>query len=300
MKNKKILLILIITTLFLPYPVQARRIQNVGINTTDERGTTTEYIKIDNNWLPLRAIDHNGNLLEEYHYSKFTVFSGYPQKVRFRNIKTGGWIELTEIGGGYSISLDGEDIGIVDWYKIDSDIVKIGNITIGKDNNKGNGVGLSVVNWITKWIKETQRIDKIAYITQNPLMLNILDEVSKIYSETYNYCRELEREGIPVNRKLELLIDCSYFYIEKKGDAGTFQATDYRVSIENGYVIQSNWKALPEKTYVGRLNVLQDWTLALDGEEIGQVKRFDRLISFLGVTHPIRIHIDEEGQIIRY
>ncbi len=299
MKSKNILLILVMG-LFCFNFAQARRIQDVGINTTDEYGTTTEYIKIDNNWLPLKVIDSNGNLLEEYHYSKFTVFSGYPQRVIFRNIKTGGWIELTEIGGGYSISLDGEDVGIVDWYKIGSDIVKIGNLTIGKDGKKGRGIGLSVVNWIAKWVKQAEGIDKITYTTQNPLMLNILDEISEIYNETYNYCRELEHQGVPVNRRLEVLMDCSYFYIGKRGRASTFRATDYAVSIENGSIRQSNWQTLPEGTYAGRLNVLEDWTITLDGEEIGQVKRFDRQIAFLGVTNPIKIYINEEEQIIRY
>ncbi|MDP8234380.1 MAG: hypothetical protein P9M06_06240 [Candidatus Saelkia tenebricola] len=308
MKNKKILLILIIIVLiligmelFCSNFVQARRIQDIEIKTADKREPTTEYIKIGNNWLPLRVTDSNGNLLEEYSYFKFARLSEYPQKVRFRNIKTGGWIELEEFSGvGYYILLDGKNIGVVDWHKIDNNIIKISNIDIETDNTKGSGIGLSIVNWIAKWAKETQGIGKIAYITQNPLMLNILDEVSEVYSETYNYCRELEYKGVPVNRRLEVLIDCSYFYIEEKGDTDTFQATDYTVSIENGSVSQSNWKALPEGAHLERLDVLPDWTITLDGEEIGQVKRFDELIAFLGVTQPIRILIDKEGKIIRY
>ncbi|MDD5614551.1 MAG: hypothetical protein PHQ54_05730 [Candidatus Omnitrophica bacterium] len=273
----------------------------------DEKDTLTQYTFVKDKWLPLRVVDCNGNLLEEYFYSKLPGVNGYLQRVRFRNVKTGEWIELNSLIpdadnlalGGYGISVNGQDTGTVDWFKIGVNTIKIGRIDIAEDK-RGGGIGLSIINWIAKWVKDAEQIDRIVYITQNPLMLNILDEIAEVYNETYNYCRELEYDGFSVNRRLEVLTDCSYFCVGGKGGADTFRATDYMVSIENGFVRHSDWDELPEGTYVGRLNVLSDWTITLDGKEIGQVKRFDRLLSFLGVTDPIRIYIDENGEVIRY
>lgn len=297
--SNKIILILV-AVILLSSPAQARRVKDIGVR-YDEKGTSTQYAFVRDRWLPLRVVDYNGNLLEEYHYSKVPDGNGYLQWVKIRNIKTGEWIKLTSLeSAGYKISVGENDIGIVDWFKIGEDTVKIGQLRIGNDGYKGNGVGLSVMNWIAKWVQVNDGIGKIVFLTKNPLAVSILEEISDVYNESYNYCRDLEHEGLPSNRRLAVLQDIEGFCVGEKGEAGTFKASDYSISIDGGLVTYSNWDALPEGTHIGRLNVLSDWTITFDGQEIGQVKSFIGIITLLGVTHPISIYIDNQGRIVNY
>jgi len=163
-------------------------------------------------------------------------------------------------------------------------------------------MGLSVVNWIVKWEQEVNSIDQIFLKTSNPLMVNIMEAIAEVYNPTYNHCRKLESEGVgPLNRRMYLLYDMEGgFYVGEKASADSFKNTNCIVSINSETVVSSNWDLLTEGTPLDRLNVLLDWTIILDGKEVGQVKRFNGFVPLLGVVRPIRIYINTDGEIVRY
>ncbi|MDP8216700.1 MAG: hypothetical protein P9L98_05230 [Candidatus Kaelpia imicola] len=294
----RIILIFLALGLFIPNISFARRVREV-LTQVDNFGTVTYYESYNGNFRPLKIVDKLGHVLDEYYYRGSEL-----DRVITTNLETGEKLELRikkvegRPGLQADIYIEQKYVGFREW-EINEGWIILGDITIDEGMRK-NGIGLTVSNWIVAYSNMVEGVTKATTLSQNPLIISIMQRVTKLETVSYAQAALLGIRSLGTNLSNTDLIKSIESFSIGNADNLRFGVDMYRVIFDDSKVFSSNYPSLPVGTELDNFEVLGDWIVKLDGVVIGQIKSFCSFLCLGGEINPIHVFIDEEGKVVQY
>jgi len=299
------------TRLTILVSASARRVR--GLEIVDALGTRTICHRYNGKISPVKVIDKFGHVLEEYYYKDYELTEAV-----ITNIKNGEKIKL-RMGGYYDdkSKMDmkrieihiGHEIGFRD-YAVIGDKVLISHTDIYSVDNQGDGIGLTVANWIMRYEAITNQIKEVYNIgSRNPLIISLMRRI--IIPESLIYYRAVQPSNndllifkmiSPTPKTIDELVKSlgSFMIGDEKDRFFGKESISYAVVIANGTVSYSEWAGLPAGVLSKDIEILDDWRVEFRGNIVGQVKALNDFIMLEGRINPIGIFKDEQGRIVQY